>query len=147
MRSPWIACLTAALAALSHACGKADPGASPASGSAVFKPASSDMPPPRTTRRTTSGDIAIGNLDGQIESLQKLLAAAEAEASNTAGPTATLAPTAKPTATLAPSASTPDLAAALAGRRRQLIDLLSVRAEFAGRIADSPGMSPRRTPT
>ncbi len=94
------------------------------------------MPPPRTTRRTTSGDIAIGNLDGQIESLQKLLAAAEAEASEAAKPTATLTPTAKPAATLAPTAPTTDLAAALAGRRRQLIDLLSVRAELAGRIAD-----------
>jgi tetratricopeptide (TPR) repeat protein len=97
----WTAIAATAIAGLAPACKKADPDAAP-SGSAAPSSTPSDLPPPRTERRTTSGEIALGNLNGQIDSLVRLQAAAD--------------PNAK--------------------RKRQLVELLALRAEMAGRIAD-----------
>lgn len=63
---------------------------------------SNHRPPPKTTKRTTSGELAISNLNGQIESLDGLASQANF-----------------------PSA-----------RRKQLIELLVLRADVTGRIAD-----------
>lgn len=99
----WMALGGAALAGLVPACKKADPGGAPSPGSAAPSASTAgDLPPPRTTRRTTSGEIAVGNLDGQIRSLRGLVAGPDPEGK----------------------------------RRRQLVDLLAVRAEMAGRIED-----------
>lgn len=95
--------LVAALAGPLPACKKADPGGARPSGSAApSASASAEMPPPPTARRTTSGEIALGNLNGQIRVSEERAAAPD-----------------------------PD------GKRRgQLVDLLSLRADVAGRLAD-----------
>jgi tetratricopeptide (TPR) repeat protein len=95
--------LAGALAALLPDCKKADPGGGSPSGSAApSASAASDLPPTATVRHTTSGEIALGNLNGQIRVLEAQIAAGD--------------PGGK--------------------RRRQLVDLLSVRGDMAGRIAD-----------
>ncbi|MBK9266230.1 MAG: tetratricopeptide repeat protein [Polyangiaceae bacterium] len=98
--------VTIAGIAIAFACSKADPkGAAPvgsAASSALLPHVQKHLPPSKSTRRTTSGDIALGNLDGQISSLERLVAK----------------PSADPQ------------------RRRNLIELLMVRGEMAGRIAD-----------
>ncbi len=93
---------------LASACKKADPrgvgltGSAAPSHSAQTPQNLANRPPPKSQGRTTSGEIAMGNLDGQIGSLEQLV-----------------------------SKTNPDMA-----RRRQLIDLLSLRGDMAGRIAD-----------
>jgi tetratricopeptide (TPR) repeat protein len=71
-----VALLGAALVGLAPACKKADPGGSPPSGSASpSAQAANELPPPSTSRRSTSGSIALGNLDSQIAGQERLLAA------------------------------------------------------------------------
>lgn len=94
--------------ALASACRKADPtgiaptGSAAPSHSAENSQILDNRPPPKSQGRTTSGEIAMGNLDGQINSLERLV-----------------------------SATNPDLV-----RGRQLIELLALRGDMAGRIAD-----------
>lgn len=99
-----------AILALASACRKADPrGEKPSGSAAPFTTKSAETPqilanrpPPKTQGRTTSGDIALANLDGQISSLEKMLAQTNSDIT----------------------------------RRRQIIELLSIRGDMAGRIAD-----------
>jgi tetratricopeptide (TPR) repeat protein len=85
------------------ACGKADPRPEPAPGASAARAAdAADSPPPLTSHRTTSGDIALGNLNGQIHTLESMSAGGD------------------------PGGA----------RRRTLVDLLLLRADMAGRIAD-----------
>jgi len=88
--------------ALVLACHKADPGAS--SGPEKTAPAAppEHLPPPKSSHRTTDGGITLGNLNGQITVMERLVLAKDPQGL----------------------------------RRRQLIDLLAARAEFAGHIAD-----------
>lgn len=113
MRTPRSIGVWIALAACVAACGDSGSGAPPGPGAAASTSttADPDWPPQKTSHKTTSGEIATGNLDGQIESLEKMLATAESKGASPADPT-------------------------IASRRRQLVDLLSTRAEFEGRIAD-----------
>jgi len=94
--------------ALASACRKADPkGEKPAGSAAPSQSAKTprtteNRPPPKSQGRTTSGDIALGNLDGQITGLEQLVSKTNSDMS----------------------------------RRRQLIDLLALRGDMAGRISD-----------
>ncbi|MFO0588020.1 MAG: tetratricopeptide repeat protein [Polyangiaceae bacterium] len=88
-------------------CGKSAsaPSPSPSSGPTA---AATDLPPPLSAYATTSGATAIGNLNGQIKTLEAYLAASEG----------------------APRTGT------VVERRRTLVDLLAVRGEFSGKIQD-----------
>lgn len=99
-RTVWL--LWISLSGLALACQKADPGTGSAPGKADLPALREELPPPQTSHRTTSGSIALSNLNAQITSAEHLVAAGDPDGK----------------------------------RRRQLIDLLSMRAEFAGRIAD-----------
>ncbi len=61
-------------------CKKADPtgtspagSAAPSASSVIAAPNLHDRPPPKSTRRTTSGEIALGNLGAEIRGLERLV--------------------------------------------------------------------------
>lgn len=114
----WLVRAAVALAALSLGCSNDAPSGAGAPASATVTGSVTqtaalgrDFPPPKTVRRTTSGEIALGNLNGQIRALSGFIVG-----SPDAGVSTQRDPTGK--------------------RRRDLIELLALRAEMAGQIAD-----------
>lgn len=84
---PFVCGLFATTILCFSSCNKADPtGVSPTGSASPSAAASTsslrDGPPPKLTRRTTSGAIALGNLDGEIQSLERLVDQRNADASS-----------------------------------------------------------------
>ncbi|MBK8256547.1 MAG: hypothetical protein IPK82_28240 [Polyangiaceae bacterium] len=71
-----LAAFCAAMLGILPSCSKADPvGTSPAGSASSSAAPNPNAPPPKTVKRTTSGSIAVSNLNGQIQTLEKGLTA------------------------------------------------------------------------